>query len=303
MISGRKLAYVYAERLHGSMVLPEREFDPELVKSIKRDGIQQAIIVRPSSVRIGKYEIIDGHIRYESVESNQQVLVDIREDADDEQVFKISEATFKRKPRTTYERTLLYGAWVKSNGVKYGPEGAQAKTAEAAGLSEAEISYYVAIGRLFDRLPVPRVSNAVFNALKCQSMNKLCEIAKVEEDPVMLAVASKLAALPKMTLKQLKEAINKEIQAADPIWRLAEEDEKTKEKQEKSKMSQLQEAAQRLEDMIDTTKKALSVLRSNVDSNPRVFLTSGAFERIERMMNSLKRIEKEAGRMVNSSPQ
>lgn len=134
-------------------------------------------------------------------------------------------------------------------------------------------------------------------------MNKLCEIAKVEEDPVMLAVASKLAALPKMTLKQLKEAINKEIQAADPIWRLAEEDEKTKEKQEKSKMSQLQEAAQRLEDMIDTTKKALSVLRSNVDSNPRVFLTSGAFERIERMMNSLKRIEKEAGRMVNSSPQ
>ena len=128
----RKFGFVEASRIHPSRLLPGRESDDQLVDSIRRDGIQQPIIVRPSPHEKGMYEIIDGHLRYETIQKGQKVLVDVRYGANDAGVFKISEATFKRKPRTTYERSLFYSRWVKTLESTSQSPGAQRKVAKEA---------------------------------------------------------------------------------------------------------------------------------------------------------------------------
>jgi len=221
----RKLAYAKVTRVHPSRLLPKREFDAKLVESMKRDGIQQPIIVRPSPQKSGMFEIIDGHIRYESVQENQTVLVDIRYGLDDVAIFSISETTFRRKPRNTYERAQFYKGWVKTVEAKHGSRGAQAKVANMANISEAEVSHYLSINRLFDRLRSQNIPETNFDALKNQGVNKLYALAKVEDKSTMLEVAAKMAENANMPLEELKDLIEEQTSPMREIQELLEDDE------------------------------------------------------------------------------
>jgi len=299
----RKYAIVEASKLHLSKVLPLREYNEELKKIIRSEGIQQPIIVRPSTWKADEYEIIDGHLRYCAATENHLVSIEIREGVDDLEVFRISEATFTRKGRTTYERAMHYTTWVRAMKAAYGEEGAQARVAKAAHLSEADISYYISIGEMFQRLMTSSVSVPVFKALKSQPVNKLYEISKIEKGEVLTVVAGRLANSPEMTMKQLRSVILSEIEAADPLHQIAEEEYgKTEAEIEASKTNALKEATQQLEDTLELTRKTVAVLKSNVHSNARSYLNPEALKRIEKMINALRRIGKEAESIANIPP-
>jgi len=295
----RRFLWVSPRTLHPSRVLPERYSSSELVESIRRDGIQQPIIVRPSPHESGMYEIIDGHIRYKSVQQNQKVLVDARHNVDDVEVFKLSETTFKRKPRTTYERSLFYNKWVRTVEASSGGRGAQSKVAREANLSESEVSHYLSINRVFDRLGSQNVSETIFNTLKNQSVNKLYALSKVEDNSVMLEVAAKMGENPKLTLKELKDLIEEQTSPMREIQELLEDDEED-EVDESIRIDEVKKAALELEGTLNQTRKALTAFKSRLVGNPRKFISTDVFKRIRRMLKALKRIEKEANQIIHS---
>ena len=295
----RKLGYVNASKIHPSRLLPKREFDAELVESIRRDGIQHPIIVRPSLYEGKIFEIIDGHLRRKSVPDDQKVLVDVRYDVDDTDVFKISEATFKRKPRTTYERSLFYSSWVKTVEATSGSRGAQKKVANETNLSQAEMSHYLSISRLFERLQPQNISERNFNALKNQGVNKLYALAKVKDELAMLEVASKMAENPNMTLEELKTLIKEQTSPERAIERLAEEGIE-EEESESNRIDQLTKATKELEAALDKAGESLRVFKSRIAGDPRRFLSPDVSKRIRRILNALKKIEKEANRIIHA---
>jgi ParB/RepB/Spo0J family partition protein len=294
----RKFGFVEAGRIHSSKLLPNREFDDKLVESIRQDGIQQPIIVRPSPHESKMFEIIDGHLRHESTQENQKVLVDVRYDVDDTEVFKLSEATFKRKPRNTYERSLFYSGWVKTVEATSRSRGAQKKVATKANLSQAEVSHYLSIDRLFKRLQSQNIPEGYFNALKNQGVNKLYALARVEDDSAMLEVAAEMAEMPDMTLEELKTLIKEQISPERLIQRLAEED--YEEERESNKIDQLTNATKELEEALDKTGEVVKVFTSRIAGNPDRFLSPSVFKKIRRLLNALKKIEKETNRIIRS---
>jgi len=298
----RKLGYINAGKIHPSTLLPKREFDAELVESIRRDGVQHPIIVRPSPHQNGQYEIIDGHMRYESVQQNQNVLVDVRYDVDNTEVFKLSEATFKRKPRTTYERSLFYSSWLKTIEATSGGRGAQKKVATEANLSPAEVSHYLLINGLFKRLQAKSIPEGNFNALKNQGVNKLYALAKVEDDSAMLEIAAEMAETPNMKLEELKTLIKEQTSPERMIQRIAEEEytEENEEESESNTIDQLTNAMKELEDALDKTGEVVKVFTSRIAGNPDRFLSPSVFKKIRRLLNALKKIEKEANRIIRS---
>jgi len=295
----RGFGFVEASRLNPSRLLPKRESDAKLEESIRRDGIQQPIIVRPSPYESNQYEIIDGHLRRKSVQDDQKVLVYVRYDVDDVEVFKLSEATFKRKPRTTYERSLFYSGWVKTVEATSGSRGAQKKVATEANLSQAEVSHYLSIAKLFERLQSQNIPEENFNALKNQGVNKLYALAKVEDDSAMLEVAAEMAENPNMTLKELKALIEEQTSPERAIERLAEEG-LEEEESESNRIDQLTNATKELEAALDKAGEALKVFKSRIAGDPRKFLSPDVLKRTRRMLNALKKIEKEANRILSS---
>lgn len=291
----RKLLYVDAKVIHPSSLLPKREFDAELVASIKRDHIQQPIIVRPSPRENDKYEIIDGHGRHESMQSNGRVLVDVRYGLNDEGVFRISEATFKRKPRTTYERAFFYSNWVKTQ-----PEsqGAQKRVAKMANLSEAEISHYLSISRLFIRLGSYNIALSIFNALKNQSVNKLYAVAKVKDKAGLLEIVAKIAEKPDITVKELKSLIEHR-NSMQAIKELLDDEEES----ESARLDQMKGAAQQLKGVLDKTAESLSVLNQEIRDHPHIFIPEYVLKKIKRIQNAFERIEKEIERIMNIGKQ
>jgi len=295
----RTFAFVEARRLHASRLLPNRKISPELEQSIKRDGIQQPIIARPSPYKRGTYEIIDGHLRRESVQDHQKVLVLIKHSVTDLDVFKISEATFKRNPRSTYERACFYCNWVRIVVTKYGSRGSQKKVATMASLSEAEVSHYLSISKLFERLLSHNIASETFNVLKNQGVNRLYALAKVEDESAMLEVAAKMAEDANMPLEELEDLIEEQTSPMQTLKELIEEDEQEQE-DESIRMDALKKAALELEGTLNQTRKTLTVFKSKLVGNPRKFISTDVFKRIRRMLNALKRIEKEANRIIRS---
>ena len=298
----RKLGFVEAKRICPSKLLPRREPDSEFVESIRRDSIQQPIIVRPSPYESKMFEIIDGHFRYESAQEAQKVLVDVRNGVEDTEVFKISEATFKRKLRTTYERSLFYSQWVKTVEATSGRRGAQKKVANQTGFSQAEMSHYLSIARLFERLRLQNIPERNFNALKNQGVNKLYALAKVKDDSAMLEIVAKMAETPEMKLVELRTLIKGQTSPERMTQRIAEE-EYTEEKDEESEsktIDQLTNATKELEDALDKTGEVVKVFTSRIAGNPDRFLSPSVFKRIRRLLNALKKIEKETNRIIRS---
>jgi len=296
----RKLAYVEANMLRSSRILPNRETSPELAESIRQDGILFPIIVRPSPHEDGVFEIIDGGLRYQSIQENQKVLVDIRFDLDDSEIFKLSEATFKRKRRTTFERAKFYDRWVKAVEAANGKRGAQTKTASKAGLSQAELSHYLSISRLFERLQSQKAQDRIFNALKNQAVNKLYALSKVNEQSALLEVAAKMAEEPDMNLQNIRHLIDESSSIDREIERTLEQKAESEE-DESIWEFRLRKATEELEGALDQTERTLATLNTKIKDNPHQFLSHDIVKRIKSLQKALGKIKYEVSRIIYSS--
>ena len=129
----REFRWVRAKNLQPSSILPKREHSPDLSHSVKKNGIQQLVIVRriPGSEKM--YEILDGLGRVGDLDPETKVLVDVRSNLKDTDFFKISDSTFTRTDRTTHDRASFYKGWVDAVAKETGsPRGSQKRVAEEA---------------------------------------------------------------------------------------------------------------------------------------------------------------------------
>jgi len=287
--------WVKVKNLRPSSILPKRWHDPKISDSVKRCGVQQPIIVRPRPASKFEFEIIDGHGRVESLDGNTKVLVEVKYDLKDVDVFRLSETTFQRNDRTTYETALFYKSWMKAMIKDTGKErGSQKRIAEEANLSEAQVSQYLSISKLFDRLKLQNIPERNFDALKNQGINKLYELAKVEDESVIMEIAQEMATNPNMPLDDLKDLIETRTEDRQ-LQPLLEEDE---EEEETNTTTQLTNAAQELKLALDETTKTLTHLTSRIAGNTDRFLPLDAPKRLLRMLNALRRVEKEANKLI-----
>jgi len=224
MLENREFKWVPASKIHSSSILPPREYASEVAESVKSMGIQQALIVRLHPSKPGEYEIIDGRGRLDSVEGDQLVLVDIRPDAKDMDVFRISETTFKRRDRSVYETARFYAAWmhafVRERGTE---EGAQAILAQQANLSESAISQYLAINKTFEKLESV-APDEQFDALKHMGVNKLYSLCACADHPeLLLEVAREVEAKGDLSPEEITNIVDHKLTGFDEVLKLLDD--------------------------------------------------------------------------------
>ncbi len=297
----REFKIIKAKYLRPSPILPKRESDSSLLESIERNGVQHPIIVRPSKSEEGFFEVIDGHLRLCCLNPEQEVVVDVRYDVSDEDVFRISESTFKRRGRNTFEKAVFYKKWVETVESLYGEWGAQSKVAKESGLSEAQISQYLAIHKLFETLSEKGVKQEIFNALKNQPINKLYELSRITDCSVLLEAADFLANNSNVSLEELKQAIEqirqklerKEQELLDEIAEALEESSSsTLTSQQHLSIGELEEVIQKFKSKLDVTVPRLIKLK-NLDIAKNANRVKKLLKIIKRILRAFKDIEKE----------
>ncbi len=210
----KNIKSVPAHNIHQSSILPPRQHNEELTKSVKQLGIQQPIIVRPIAGKNDEYEIVDGQGRMEAVGNDEQVLIDVRHDLKDSEVFRISESTFQRKERTAYETARFYAAWLKTLEKQEGVvEGLQQKLADQANLSESSLSQYVAIARLFEKLQ-ELAPKETFSRLKALSINKVYKLSMLSDNPHLVDVATLFESKSETSIEEVENTVSSLIDDA-----------------------------------------------------------------------------------------
>ena len=207
-MTNRTFVRVKAKNIHVSPVLPPRTHASDIAESVKSFGSQQPLIVRPIKDRPDEYDVTDGHGRLEALDPEEEVLVDVRSDLSDVDVFRISEATSKRTQRTAYENAVFYAAYVDAVKKAKGKKGAVAAVAGEALIGESQLSQYLAISELFLKLEEKRPETK-FDNLKTLGLNRLYELSKFRDDQrleeIALEFEEKVNSLTAEGIKQLAE--------------------------------------------------------------------------------------------------
>lgn len=235
----REIKKVGVTLVHPSTILPKRRRSHEVMESVKRDGVQQPIIVRPHPTIPNEYEVIDGDtrrfalvekpdIRLYNVETEPEILVDIRYGLTNADFFKLAYILHKREGRNTCEQAEFYVKWIEAKAKESGKEEG-AKTEVAKGLIDDDepnsptysntlnskqslLSQYVKVYELFKTLEAleqeypSKFKDIDLNALKPIGLNRLYELTNAMDNPLVLIKAvEKLSKNPNMTLDRLKE--------------------------------------------------------------------------------------------------
>jgi len=187
----REFASVKAKNIHGSRVIPPRLHGLQIGESVKALGVQQPLIVRPLASRPDQYELIDGAGRLDALDPEQEVTVEVRANASDAEVFRISEATSKRTQRSASENAKFYSDYLEAVKKETGEKGALARLASETQVSESELSQYLSINKLFAKLSSLDIDSE-FSGLKTMGINKLYELSKLVDHPRLLETAEQI---------------------------------------------------------------------------------------------------------------
>lgn len=153
--------------------------------------------------------MVDGLGRLDPLRDDDQILVDVRYDTTDSELFKISNATFSRKDRTAYESALFYDAWFETLTREEGStEGLQQKLAEQANVSESSLSQYIAIARLFNKLQQVAPKEQ-FSTLKTWSINKLYKLSELTDDNRLIDVAGYFELKLETSIEEIEDTVNR----------------------------------------------------------------------------------------------
>lgn len=299
MTINRKIERVPAQKLHLSNILPRRVcYNDDILESMKKDGAQQPLIVRPHPDIPGEYEIIDGSMRYWAFNPDDLVLVDIRYGIKDSEVFKISDISFKRKQRITVERAEFLASWVKVESRAHGKRGAQARVAEKARLTEGEISRYLAIHRMFTRLKeLSAGTSETFDALKNQGINKLYELSRLIGTPAFLQVAVQLAENPHMPVRELRRIVEKETSTEKVFSHLVEEDPFETESLKAIDYARVTQLTQKIQEIDKDTRYNLVAFEREIKREPEKFLESEILKELQRLKRRFRRLQKDLARL------
>lgn len=292
LVPARKIQRIYA-------VLPRRHsYDDEILESMKKAGVQQPLIVRPLPSDPDEYEIIDGFMRRLAFEDDDLILVDVRYGIKDSDVFKISDITFKRKQRTTYERAEFFSRWVMVERKENGKKGAQARVAKETRLTEGEISQYLAIHRMFTELEgLPGSAAINFDALNYQGINKLYELSRLIETPVFLTVAEQLAQNPSMPVRELRHVVKEETSTEKMLLRLDNEDPFETEKPEKTDYTEIFKLTQEILNIAEDTRKNLETFKTRIKLSPKRFLKPKTLKELQKLQRRFKRLRKDVAKL------
>jgi len=234
----REIKMVNAMLVKPSSILPKRDSSREVMDSVKRDGVQQPIIVRPHPVRESEYEVIDGYNRWYGITEvpninnyvpgrEPEILVDIRYGLTDADVFKLSNIMHKRKERNTYEQAEFFVKWIEAKAKELGKEeGALTEVAKelttespdslaysyTLNSKQSLLSQYVKVYELFKTLETleqkypDKFKEIDLNAIKHIGLTRLYALTKLMDNlPVLIKVVEKLLKNPNMTLDRIKE--------------------------------------------------------------------------------------------------
>jgi ParB/RepB/Spo0J family partition protein len=220
-IVNKTFELVSASKIHPSKILPTRTHGEKINQSVESEGILVPLIVRRLPDRPGEFELIDGNGRFEKTTPDQLVPIEIVE-ASDTEAFKISNATFQRKDRTTYERAEFYAKWLESIVQEKGVlECAQVELVRQVGCSEALISQYLAVFNLFKKLE--RLdAKADFSMLKTWKLNPLYQLHNLVDNPKLLQIVLDLQKTPDISFDDLKDLVNKNIAEQNDQVQLSE---------------------------------------------------------------------------------
>jgi ParB/RepB/Spo0J family partition protein len=204
---------VKAKNIHPSAILPLRTHAGEIKASVVASGVQQPLIVRPIPSSPGEYQLIDGGERHGALDPEQEVYVDVRENATDAEVFKISEATSKRSPRNAAENASFYAAYVEAVKKETDDKGILVRVAKEAQISESELSQYLAINEVLVKLNKLNPASD-FTKLKLMGINKLYELTALTDHPKLVEVANEIEEkADSLTVEGVREIVDNMRQA------------------------------------------------------------------------------------------
>jgi len=299
MTINRKFERVRARKLHLSNILPRRVcYDDDILESMRKDGVQQPLIIRPHPDIPGEYEIIDGSMRYWAFSPDDLVLVDVRYGIKDSEIFTISDMSFRRMQRITFERAEFLASWVRVEGRAQGKRGAQARVAEKARLTEGEISQYLAIHRMFTRLrELSAGTSETFDALKNQSINKLYELSRLTGTHAFLQVAVQLAENPRMPVRELRRIVEEETSTEKVLYRLVEEDLFETEPPKTIDYEKIAQLAQEMQEIDKDARRSLAAFEREIKREPEKFIESEILKELQRFKRRFKRLQKDLARL------
>jgi hypothetical protein len=238
LVLAREFKQVTANRIFPSTILPKREKSEDVIHSVKRDGIQQPIIVRPHPTNSLDYEIIDGLNRFFGVVGESKgitffsdktcptLLVDIRYGLTASDVFRIAYDTQIRKAPNTFERAARFVKWIETKAQEIGQmEGARTEVAKElveieTSLDRKEdyqlfqnnvnskrslLSQYCKAYNVVTELE-KKYENHDFDYLKTLSLNKLYALANLLDNLLVLKqIADRIEKHPEMSYETIKD--------------------------------------------------------------------------------------------------
>ena len=191
----REFKWVSRKIVHSSFTIPTREQSEEVKRSVKNDGQQQPIIARPCTCEYSSephYEVIEGNTRLTPIKSDMLVLLDIRYDLTDYEVFKLAHIVHKRKGRKTFEKAEFYAKMVEtkekeSGGVK------KVEVALDCSIDPNLLSQYLKIWQLYKVLNMLKVERKVSDSdikyLSSWGINRLYALTRLLDYHNLLAKA------------------------------------------------------------------------------------------------------------------
>ncbi len=285
----RKLLKLKAKNIHPSSVLPSKDHDPTLLGSVRAEGLQQLLIVRPVASKPGEYELIDGSGRLKALNPEEEIVVDVRENASDTDVFRISEATSKRTEMNTYEKATFYAAYLEAVKKEIGEKGTLTRVAKESLISESQLSQYLTINQLF--LKLSQLSPELkLESLKRMGINKLYKLSALTSDPALLDIAKETEdKADNITIGEIEGLV--ERSESEALMRTVLNDDETAKPSEQSPLDvnvRFQELATRISAMTKNVDSALSQLSSK--EMPSQLEAPEKLRTLEKISVSLRRL-------------
>ena len=235
---------VKAYLVHPSETLPTRNRSREVINSVKRDGVKQAIIVRPHPRIKGQFEIIEGWNRYLGVidetphmwlyndTTAPDIEVKVHYGLTDAETIKLAYTLHKRDKRNTYEFVKFIAKWVQLKSrelgseegaktevakefmTKYGPEDEKrfpvlyGKELNAKQSMVSQNLKILDVFKKFREIYPYRNYDKKFGKFEYFSINKLYELTKLLDDtPAFVKVVEKLRKRSGMTIETLRKLV------------------------------------------------------------------------------------------------
>lgn len=175
------------KRLIHKSRLVEPEYDKEVMKSVRKVGVIQPLLIRPCLCDLipePHFEIFDGHSRHKGIEDSDVELPCVIMNLTDREVLQKMYNLEHKGKKSAFWRANDVAQHVQIVAQRLGnEEGAKAETAKELNISQSLVSQYLKIVKL--RIEVQKKDLKLFESLKSLKwgINRLYELARLLDYP------------------------------------------------------------------------------------------------------------------------